>query len=204
MREREERESREKLERCVEETSMKFTESTANFHTKLNQHEEQITNLEEILKEERDEKRKVELEREVEREIQQRNEVQVELERLKEETEKERREMEETHRQEMEEIRETYEGEARMEAERNLMKILLPELQQRLWELLTKKQKDFDCRMDEKEREMDKKEREIETLRQTLREGVREEITGGDDHQESRGLCSRLRRLLFTNTQSDQ
>ncbi|KAI4905132.1 hypothetical protein NFI96_006429 [Prochilodus magdalenae] len=131
-----ERETREKLERCVEETFIKFTESTAHFHTKLNQHEERITKLEEMLKEERDEKRKVELEGEVEREIQQKNEVQLELERLKEETENERSEMEERHRQEMEEIREVYEGEARMEAERKLMKILLPELQQRVWELL--------------------------------------------------------------------
>ncbi|KAI4886877.1 hypothetical protein NFI96_032050 [Prochilodus magdalenae] len=205
VKEREERETKEKLERCVEETSMKFSESAAHFHTKLNQHEERITKLEEMLKEERDEKRKVELEREVEREIQQKNEVLLELERLKEETENERSEMEERHRQEMEEIREVYEGEARMEAERNLMKILLPELQQRIWELLTKKQKDFDCRMDEKEREMDEKEREIETLRQRLREGVREEITaGGDDHQEdTRGWFSRLTQLLFWGTLSD-
>ena len=130
----------------------------------------------------------------MEREIQQRNEVQLELERLKEETEKERREMEERHRQEMEEIRETYEGEAKMEAERNLMKIILPELQQRIWELMTKKQKDFDCRMDEKERE-------IETLRRRLREGV---TAGGDDHQEdTRGLFSRLTQLLFWWTGRD-
>ncbi|KAI4890922.1 hypothetical protein NFI96_007191 [Prochilodus magdalenae] len=92
----------------------------------------------------------------------------------------------------MEEIREVYEGEARMEAERKLMKILLPELQQRLWKLQTKKQKDFDCRMDEKERE-------IETLRRRLREGFREEITaGGDDHQEdTRGWFSRIRNFCL-------
>ncbi|XP_036419774.1 GTPase IMAP family member 4-like [Colossoma macropomum] len=201
MRERQERKTREKLERCRQETLMKFTESTADFHTKITQHEERITKLEGMLKEERDEKRKVELEREVEREIQQRNEVQLELERLKKETEKERREMEERHRQEMEEIRETYEGEARMEAER-IMKIILSELQQRIWELMTKKQKEFDCRMDEKERE-------IETLRQrvreAVREGVREGITaGGDDHQEdTRGLFSRLTQRLLWGTLSD-
>ncbi|KAI4885788.1 hypothetical protein NFI96_030917 [Prochilodus magdalenae] len=200
MKERAERETREKLERCVEEIFMKFTESTAHFHTKLNQHEERITKLEEMLKEERDEKRKVELEREVVREIQQKNEVLLELKRLKKETEIERREMEERHKQEMEKIRETYEGEARMEAERKLMKIVLPELQQRIWELLTKKQKDFDCRMDEKERE-------IETLRRRLREGVREKkrrTAGGDDHQEdTRGWFSRLTQLLFWGTLSD-
>ncbi|KAI4903396.1 hypothetical protein NFI96_004730 [Prochilodus magdalenae] len=192
MKERAERETREKLERCVEETFMKFTESTGHFHTKLNLHEERITKLEEMLKEERDEKRKVELEREVEREIQQRDEIQLELERLKEQTVKESREIEERHRQEMEEIRDVYEGEARMEAERNLMKILLSELQQRIWELLTKKQKYFDCRMNKKERELDEKKRELETLRQRLTEGVREEITAeGDDHQEdTRGRFS--------------
>ncbi|XP_036417183.1 GTPase IMAP family member 7-like [Colossoma macropomum] len=198
MRERQERETRERLEKCVQETLIKFTESTADIHTKINQHEERITKLEEMLKEERDEERKAELEREVEREIQQRNEVQLELERLKEETEKEKREMEERHRQEMEEIRETYEGEARMEAERNLMKIILPELQQRIRELMTKKQKEFDCRMDEKERE-------IETLRRRLREGVRGGVTaGGDDHQEdTRGLFSRLTQRLLWGTLSD-
>ncbi|KAL7838658.1 hypothetical protein AOLI_G00270620 [Acnodon oligacanthus] len=199
MRERQERETREKLERWVQETLLKFTESTADFHTKINQHEERITKLEGMLKEERDEKRKVELEREVEREIQQRNEVQLELERLKEETEKERREMEERHGQKMEEIRETYEGEATMEAERNLMKIILPELQQRMWEVMTKKQKDFDCRMDEKERE-------IETLKRRLRKGVRERITaGGDDHQEdTRQRFNSLRQFLCLSTRANQ
>ncbi|KAI4897461.1 hypothetical protein NFI96_002644, partial [Prochilodus magdalenae] len=132
MRERKERETREKLGRCVEETFMKFTEATAHFHTKLNQHEERITKLEEMLKEERDQKRKRELEREVEREIQQRNEIQFELERLKEENERERREMEVRHRQEMEEIWETYAGEVRTEVERIFIKIVLPELKQRL------------------------------------------------------------------------
>ncbi|XP_036418587.1 trichohyalin-like isoform X1 [Colossoma macropomum] len=168
MRERQERETREKLERCVQETFIKFTESTADFHTRINQHEERITKLEGMLKEERDEKRKVELEREVERETQQRNEAQLELQRLKEETEKERREMEERHRQEMEEIRETYEGEAKMEAERNLMKIFLPELQQRIWEVMTKQQKEFDCRMDEKEREIETMRLRVREIRTTL------------------------------------
>ncbi|KAI4885373.1 hypothetical protein NFI96_029422, partial [Prochilodus magdalenae] len=154
MREREERETREKLERCVKETFMKFTESTAHFHTKLNQHEERITKLEEMLKEERDERRKKELEREVEREIQQRNKVLLELERLKEQTVKERREMEERHRQEIEEIREVYEGEARMEAERNLMKIILPELQRNILASKLKMQKEFRMQMEEKDREL--------------------------------------------------
>ncbi|XP_072516646.1 uncharacterized protein [Salminus brasiliensis] len=198
IRERQERETREKLESCEQETCMKFTESAANFNAQINQHEERITKLEEILKEEQDERRKAELQKELETERQQRNEVQSELVRLKEETEKERREMEERHRQEMEEIRETYEGETRKEVERNLRKIILPELQQRTWELITKKQKDFDWRMEEKERE-------LETLRQRLRQAVREGIrAGGDGHQEDTGgLFSRLTQQLFWRTLSD-
>ncbi|KAI4872656.1 hypothetical protein NFI96_017469 [Prochilodus magdalenae] len=198
MRKREEKETKEKLERvdyCVEETFMKFTEQTSDFQTKLNRHGERITKLEEMLKEEREEKRKIELKREQEREIQQWKEVQLELERLKEDSEKEKSKMEERHRQEMEEIRETYEGEAKMEAERNLMKIILPELQQRIWELLTKRQEDFDCRTEEKERE-------IEILRQRLREGISAE--GGDHQADTRGRFRRIRHLLCINPQSDR
>ncbi|KAI4899962.1 hypothetical protein NFI96_007759 [Prochilodus magdalenae] len=205
MKEREERETREKMERCVEETFMNFTESAAHFHTKLNQHEERITKLEEMLKEERDEKRKVELEREVEREIQQRNEVQLELERLKEETEKDRRKMEERHRQEMEEIRETYEGEARMEAERNFMKILLPELQQRLLVLMSKMQEKFSRQMEEKfSRQMEEKDMELETLRLRVRElssTLLEEVykyTGGAAQEEIRQLVAQ--EVVLTQT----
>ncbi|KAI4895039.1 hypothetical protein NFI96_009750, partial [Prochilodus magdalenae] len=180
MRERAERETREKLERCVEETFMKFTESAAHFHTKLNQHEERITKLEEMLKKERDEKIKVELEREVEREIQQKNEVQLELERLKEETEKERRKMAERHRQEMEEISETYEGEARMEAERNLMKILLPELQQRFLVLMSKMQEKFSRQMAEKDRELKTLTQRVGALISMVQEMCREAAKYGD------------------------
>ncbi|KAL7838211.1 hypothetical protein AOLI_G00266150 [Acnodon oligacanthus] len=196
MRERQERETREELERCEQEIKMNFKELKDKFNAQINQHEEQIAKLEGMLEEEKDERRKVELEQELEREIQRRNEVQLEMERLKEETGKERREIEERHKQVLEEIRETYEGEAKKEAERNL--IILPELRQRMWKLMTKKQKDFDCRMDEKEKE-------LETLRQRLRERVREGITAaGEDHQEgTRGLFSRLTQLLFWGTLSD-
>ncbi|KAI4874451.1 hypothetical protein NFI96_005580 [Prochilodus magdalenae] len=158
----------EKIEKMVEGNREEFYSSEIYLEIKSQvreierrMHEVRRSKLEEMLKEERDEKRKVELERQ------------------KEEIEEEMREMEEKHRQEMQEIGGTYEGEARMEAEKNIMKILLPELQQRIWELLTKKQKDFDCRMDERKREMNEKEREIETLRLRLREGVRKEITAG-------------------------
>ncbi|KAG9282093.1 GTPase IMAP family member 4-like, partial [Astyanax mexicanus] len=193
----------EKMEKMVEENREKFYSSEIYLET-----QSQIRAMEAKILREREEKREREEREELKIERQQRNEVQSELERLKEENEKEKREMEERHRQEMEEIRETYEGEARMEAERNLRKIILPELQQRLWEIMMKKQKDLDCRMDEKERE-------IETLKQRLRQEDRERIpaAAGDTHQEdTSGLFSMLTLQLFwgslsdpvINTQSDQ
>ncbi|KAL7838659.1 hypothetical protein AOLI_G00270630 [Acnodon oligacanthus] len=154
MRERQERETREKLERCIQEMLMKCEELTAKFQVQIIRHEERITKLEKELKEERDDQKKIELKRELEREIQRRKEVQLQLERLKGETEKERREMEERHRQKMEEIRETYEGEARMEAERNLMKIILPELQRNILISKSKMQEEFRRQMEEKDREL--------------------------------------------------
>ncbi|KAB5513398.1 hypothetical protein PHYPO_G00249380 [Pangasianodon hypophthalmus] len=71
--------------------------------------------------------------------------------------------MEERHQQEMEEIREVYEGEVRMEAERNLMKIILPELQRNILASKTKMQEEFS-------RQMEEKDRELETLKQKLSE----------------------------------
>ncbi|KAL7834406.1 hypothetical protein SRHO_G00286530 [Serrasalmus rhombeus] len=154
MRERQERETREKLERYVQEMLMKCEELMAKCHVQIIQHEERITELEKELKEVRDDQKEIELKRELEKEIQRRKEVQFQLERLKEETEKKRREMEERHRQEMEEIRETYEGEARMEAERNLMKIILPELQRNILISKSKMQEEFRRQMEEKDREL--------------------------------------------------
>ncbi|KAL6463322.1 hypothetical protein MHYP_G00277130 [Metynnis hypsauchen] len=63
----------------------------------------------------------------------------------------------------MEEIREVCEGEARMEAERNLMKIILPELQRNILASKSKMQEEFS-------RQMEEKDRELETLRLRVRE----------------------------------
>ncbi|XP_076867040.1 uncharacterized protein LOC143518459 isoform X2 [Brachyhypopomus gauderio] len=174
MKEREEEETRQKLERSIEDVLMKFTQLSADCHAQINKHEDRITELDRMVRAERDDIIKKDLERKLEREIQKRKEAQLELDRLREESEKEKREMEDRHRQEMEEIRETYEGEARVEAERNLMKIIMPELQQKLRSVMTQKQKEFNCRIEEKERE-------LEALRQGLREGIRATVsTGGE------------------------
>ncbi|KAG9282091.1 hypothetical protein AMEX_G701, partial [Astyanax mexicanus] len=197
----EEKEIKEKLENEMKNSLRKIEGTVQEHEGEIKQLNNRTTELERRMKEERDEEKKRELERELKRELERRTEMEDKVKRLK-------REMEERHRQEMEEIRETYEGEARMEAERNLRKIILPELQQRLWEIMMKKQKDLDCRMDEKERE-------IETLKQRLRQEDRERIpaAAGDTHQEdTSGLFSRLTLQLFwgslsdpvINTQSDQ
>ena len=64
------------------------------------------------------------------------------------------REMEERHREEMEEMRESYEREARAEAERNLMKIIMPELQRNITITKEKMEREFNRRMEEKNREI--------------------------------------------------
>ena len=89
---------------------------------------------------------------------------------LKQHSNNERREREERHRQEMEEFRDNYEGEARVEAERNLMKVVLPELQRSIMISHTKMQRDFSRQMEEKNREIKEKDREMERLRQDVRE----------------------------------
>lgn len=82
---------------------------------------------------------------------------------------------------------ENHEEDARVEAERNLMKIVLPELQRNVMISQTKMQREFSRQMEEKNRQMKEKDRqmkeknrhmeekdgEMERLRQNLKE-VRE------------------------------
>lgn len=93
---------------------------------------ERITEPERQLKEERDEEgKKRDLERELLKESDRRNGMERELGRFREEKEDKRREIEGRHRHEIEEIKENHED-PRVEAERNLMKIVLPELQRNI------------------------------------------------------------------------
>ncbi|KAG9263383.1 golgin subfamily A member 4-like [Astyanax mexicanus] len=200
IREKQEREAEEKRQRNVRKSEVQFRESTAQFREQINQHEVRITTLETMVKEERDEKRKLELENHLEREVQQRNKLQVELQRLKEQTERDRRAMEERHQQEMEEIREVYEGEARMKAERVLRKNILPELKLRTLELVAEKQKDLDIRLKEKDRE-------LERLRIRLQEMTPAQRDEPQIDTQQPGLFSCFWKILsdpVLNTQSDQ
>ncbi|XP_036418195.1 GTPase IMAP family member 7-like [Colossoma macropomum] len=163
----------EKIEKMVEGNREKFYSSEIYLETQSQIREIEkrirITKLERELKEERDEKKKTELKRELEREIQRRKEVQLELERLKEESVKERREMEERHRQEMKEVKETYE-EASMEVNRILKKIVLPELQRNILASKSNTKDEFSRKMEEKDRKLKEKDRKLETLAQTVKE----------------------------------
>ncbi|XP_060768971.1 trichohyalin-like isoform X3 [Neoarius graeffei] len=149
---REEMEMKEKIEKEVQDSLRKIEGVIQEHEGDIRQLNDRTTELERKMKEERDEEKKKELQRELKREVARRTEMEEKVKKLKEKRERERREMEERHQKEMEEIREVYEGEVRMEAERNIMKIILPELQRNILASKTKMQEEFN--------------RELETLKQ--------------------------------------
>ncbi|XP_076866888.1 uncharacterized protein LOC143518337, partial [Brachyhypopomus gauderio] len=159
----EEREMKEKLEKEMQDSLKKIEGVIQGHEGDIRQLNDRTTELEKKMKEEKNEEIKRELKRDLDREIDQRIEMEEKVKKLKEKREMERRGMEERHRQEMEEIMERYEGEARVEEERNLIKIILPELQRNILVSKSKMQEEFN-------RQMEEKERELETLRQRLSE----------------------------------
>ncbi|KAI4878444.1 hypothetical protein NFI96_028948 [Prochilodus magdalenae] len=173
-----EREIKEKLEQDVQNSLRKIDGAVQEHEGEIKQLNSRTAELERRIKEERDEEKRRELERELERELKRRTEMEEKVKRLKKKREQERREMEERHRQEMEEIREVYEGEARMEAERNLMKILLPELQRDILASKSKMQEEFSRQMEEKNRELETLRLRVRELSSTLLEEVHKH-TGG-------------------------
>ncbi|XP_036835164.1 trichohyalin isoform X7 [Oncorhynchus mykiss] len=160
----EEREMRERLEMELQDSLKKKDGEIQKLKRDIIILRERITELERQVKEERDEEKKRELERELKRESDRREEMERKLERFREKRENERKEMEERHRHEIEEMMENYEGEARVEAERNLMKIVLPELQRNIMISQTKMQREFS-------RQMEEKDREIKRLKQNSEQG---------------------------------
>ncbi|XP_053341156.1 GTPase IMAP family member 4-like [Clarias gariepinus] len=161
MRMREEMEAKEKLDKEVQDLLRKIEGVIQEHEGDFRKLNDRTTELERKIKEERDEEKKRELERELKREVEQRTAMEEKVKKLKEKREKERREMEERHQKEMEEIREMYEQEVRMETERNLTKIILPELQSNILASKTKMQEEFS-------RQMEEKNRELETLKEKL------------------------------------
>ncbi|KAL2080789.1 hypothetical protein ACEWY4_022642 [Coilia grayii] len=82
-------------------------------------------------------------------------EERTDMERLKEEFEKEKRDLEARHREQMEELRRRCEREARAEAERNLVKVVLPEVKQNIRVFKAKIEEEF-------RRQTGKQRREVE------------------------------------------
>ncbi|XP_055774557.1 trichohyalin-like [Salvelinus fontinalis] len=182
---REEGDLRERLQKELQDSLIKIEGVIQEHEGDIRTLSERTSELERQVKEERDEEKKKELEKELKRESDRREEMERKMERFREKTENERREMEERHRQEIEEMRENYEGEARVEAEKNLMKIVLPELQRNIMISKTKMQREFSRQMEEKNRQMkeknrqmEEKDREIKRLKQNS-----EEVTSGMSRQ---------------------
>ncbi|XP_053341154.1 golgin subfamily A member 6-like protein 25 [Clarias gariepinus] len=153
-----ETEVKEKIINEVQDSLRKMEGIILEHEGHIRQLNDRTTELERKMKEERDEEKKRELKRELKREVERRAEMEEKVKKLKEKRERERREMEERHQQD---IREVYEGEVRIETERNLMKIILPELQRNILASKTKMQEEFS-------RQMEEKNRELETLKQKL------------------------------------
>ncbi|XP_053341948.1 centrosome-associated protein CEP250-like [Clarias gariepinus] len=147
LKEREEKRMREEMEvkgkiyKEVQDSLRKMEGIIQEHEGGIRQLNDRTSELERKMKEERDEEKKRNLEMELKREVERRTE------------------MEKKHQQKMEKIREVYEGEVRMETERNLMKIILPELQRNILASKTKMQEEFS-------RQMEEKNRELETLKQ--------------------------------------
>ncbi|KAK6316141.1 hypothetical protein J4Q44_G00136650 [Coregonus suidteri] len=151
---REEREMRERLEKELQDSLLKKDGVIQKLKRDIRILRERITELERPKEEERDEEKKRELERE--------------LQRFREK--RDRKEMEERHGQEIEEMRGNYEGEVRVEADRNLMKIVLPELQRSIMISQTKMERELSRQFGEKVRQMEEKDGEMERLRHNLKE----------------------------------
>ncbi|KAK6316183.1 hypothetical protein J4Q44_G00137070 [Coregonus suidteri] len=165
-----EREVRDRLQKELQDSLKKIEGVIQEHEGDIRTLSERTTELERQMKEEGDEEKKRELERELKRESDRRKGMERKLERFREKRANERREMEERHRQEIEEMMESYEGEVRVEAERNLMKIVLPELQRNIMISQTKMEREFSRQMEEKNRQMKEKDGEMERLRQNLKE----------------------------------
>ncbi|XP_066509583.1 golgin subfamily A member 6-like protein 22 [Hoplias malabaricus] len=164
---KEEREMKEKHEKELQNSLRRIEGAVQEHEGEIKQLNDRTTDLERRMKEERDEEKRRGLERELERELERRTEMEEKVKRLKEKRQRDRCEMEERHRQEMEEIMETCEGEARAEAERNLMKILLPELHRNILASKTQMQEEFSRQMEEKNMELEKLRENYSELRKT-------------------------------------
>ncbi|KAM9440985.1 uncharacterized protein Hap1MRO34_026114 isoform 1-T1 [Clarias gariepinus] len=196
---REEMEVKGKIDTEVQDSLRKIEGVIQEHEGDIRQLNDRTTELERKMKEERDEEKKRELERELKQEVERRAEMEKKVKKLKEKRERERREMEERHQQEMEEIREVYEGEVRMETERNLMKIILPELQRNMLASKIKMQEEFSRQMEEKNRELETLKHKLSDLTETysLLEEVYEETVRSSSESERAAVTEEMSKGIF-------
>ncbi|XP_076120673.1 uncharacterized protein LOC143100969 [Alosa pseudoharengus] len=167
--ERKEKEMKSKHENELENSLKKMKGEIQEKEEKIMALQKRIAELEKELENEKNEEKRRDLERQLEEEKEKRGETEMENERLKDEFMTQKREMEERHREEMEEMRESYEREARAEAERNLMKIILPELQRNISISKQKMEAEFSRQMGQKNWQIKEKDRELKRIREVLR-----------------------------------
>ncbi|XP_060768708.1 uncharacterized protein LOC132875723 [Neoarius graeffei] len=183
---KEESELEVKLEQEVQ-NSLKKIEGMIQEHEKdITQLNSQIADLEGKINDEIDEVKKEKLKRELEGEMHKKTKIENIIMILNEKTEWEKKEMEERLRQKVDEIRKTYEGEAGMEAERNFLKMILPEIQRNILTSKSKQEEDFRGQIAEKDGELD-------LLKQTLtqlREEMKESMLGKEAQEDSGEIVS--------------
>ncbi|KAG5282894.1 hypothetical protein AALO_G00035890 [Alosa alosa] len=180
--ERKEKEMKSEHEKEMERSLNKMKGEIQEKELKISELEGRITQLEKELRKEKEEEKRKELERQLEEEREKMRVAEMEKERLKDEFERQKSEIEKKHIEEMEEMTERYERDARDEAQRILMKVILPEVQEEFNIL----KKDF----------IRQKGREIENLHQDIR--VKGMII--NDLKQSRGVgekSTELEKLLL-------
>ncbi|KAM9440333.1 uncharacterized protein Hap1MRO34_025593 isoform 1-T1 [Clarias gariepinus] len=176
-----------KLEQEVTGSLKKIKGMIQEHEKDITQLNSQIAELERKTKEEMDESKRDKLEKELEGEMQKRTKIENIIVILNEKIEWERKEMDEKLKREVEEIRKAYEGETGMEAERNLIKIMHPEIQ-RYISIYSKSMMEEDFR-----EKMEEKDRELEILKQTLtalREETKESMMGKEAQESSGEIVS--------------
>ncbi|XP_053340940.1 GTPase IMAP family member 7-like, partial [Clarias gariepinus] len=194
-----EMEVKEKIDNEVQDFLRKTEGVIQNHERDIRQLIDRTTKLERKMKEERDEEKQRELKRVLKREIERRIEMEEKVKKLKEKRERERQEMEKRHQQEMEEIKEMYDGEVRMETERNFMKIILPELQRNILDSKTKMREEFSRQMEEKNRELGTLKQKLLDLTGTLSllEEVHEKTVGSSSGSERAAVTGEVSRGIF-------
>lgn len=184
---KEEREIEVKLEQEAQ-SSLKKIEGMIQEHARdITQLSNQITDLEGIMKAEMDKVKKQKLKGEIEEEMQKRTKIENVVMILNEKIAWERKEMEERLRRKVEGIRAAYEGEAAMEAERNLLKMMLPAIQRNLLTSQLKMEEDFRGQMEEKDKELELLKKTLTQIRGEQKESSKGEVASNNKRRNRSG-----------------